>query len=166
MTAVEPTIAELIRSVFHKEWVCVVVDSGFHNGARCTPEDPHGGTWQCQWQYRAVMTEERFAHFISRLSTTRPSESTETVITATGPLRVHSRYMCKGMWCAIHNPSDHPLKSRPLNWRGHVMERICEHGVGHPDPDDLAWRESQGIPSYPVHGCDGCCDRTEVGNQE
>lgn len=34
------------------------------------------------------------------------------------------------------------------------MERICKHGIGHPDPDDLkvqsSWAEG-------VHGCDGCC---------
>lgn len=39
----------------------------------------------------------------------------------------------------------------PQHWRGdrHLMERICPHGVGHPDPDD--------INPDGVHGCDGCC---------
>jgi hypothetical protein len=34
------------------------------------------------------------------------------------------------------------------------MERICEHGCGHPDPDDhrILTGEDDGI-----HGCDGCC---------
>ncbi|WP_169807239.1 hypothetical protein [Herbidospora cretacea] len=48
-------------------------------------------------------------------------------------------------------------------WRSDrgLMERLCRHGVGHPDPDDIdrkrrargddfAWAEA-------VHGCDGCC---------
>lgn len=70
---------------------------------------------------------------------------------------VHGADACAGQACCIHNPSDHPLNLAPLNFRGHVMERICEHGIGHPDPDDLAWRERthQRVPS--IHGCDGCC---------
>jgi hypothetical protein len=41
------------------------------------------------------------------------------------------------------------------------MERICPHGVGHPDPDHLAFVEERygtdeaSVES--VHGCDGCC---------
>ena len=31
-----------------------------------------------------------------------------------------------------------------------IMERICPHGVGHPDPDDVLNQDR-------VHGCDGCC---------
>ena len=65
--------------------------------------------------------------------------------------------------CSVHNPSDHPLKDAPYNWRNDrgLMERICEHGVGHPDPDDLAYKKAV-IPNYEdyefgVHGCDGCC---------
>jgi hypothetical protein len=30
------------------------------------------------------------------------------------------------------------------------MERICDHGVGHPDPDEF-------MADVWVHGCDGCC---------
>ena len=43
------------------------------------------------------------------------------------------------------------------------MERICKHGVGHPDPDDLAFKkriaEKFGRDSYDegIHGCCGCC---------
>jgi hypothetical protein len=35
------------------------------------------------------------------------------------------------------------------------MERICPHGIGHPDPDDPAFKN----PIEGVHGCDGCCSR-------
>ena len=31
-----------------------------------------------------------------------------------------------------------------------IMERICPHGVGHPDPDDY-------LAGDGMHGCDGCC---------
>ncbi len=65
--------------------------------------------------------------------------------------------------CCIHKPSDHKLKDAPLNWRGDrgLMERICEHGVGHPDPDHLAHTYrlagASAASVEAVHGCDGCC---------
>jgi hypothetical protein len=71
--------------------------------------------------------------------------------------------------CCIHNPSQHPLSEAPLVWReagafdikpSH-MERVCEHGTGHPDPDGLAYLRRTGheelAASLSVHGCDGCC---------
>lgn len=66
---------------------------------------------------------------------------------------VHDPIGCEGRPCVIHHPSDHHMRSWPLHWRDdrYLMERICEHGVGHPDPDD---RNTDGI-----HGCDGCCRR-------
>lgn len=73
------------------------------------------------------------------------------------PLIVHGRDVCAGSYCCIHNPSKHPLDQAALNWRGHIMERVCDHGIGHPDPDDLAWRERRGWDPSGVHGCDGCC---------
>lgn len=36
----------------YPRWVCTVVASGFHNGAPCTPDEPHGGNWSCGWFYR------------------------------------------------------------------------------------------------------------------
>ncbi len=36
-----------------------------------------------------------------------------------------------------------------------ALERTCAHGIGHPDPDSLAWLGCEGI-----HGCDGCCHRS------
>jgi hypothetical protein len=38
-----------------------------------------------------------------------------------------------------------------------VFERHCEHGVGHPDPDDAAWHTMIARRDLNVHGCDGCC---------
>jgi hypothetical protein len=72
-------------------------------------------------------------------------------------LETHDAEACAGEWCCLHNPSDHPLNRNALCWRGHVMERICDHGIGHPDPDDLAWRRRTNQPVHGVHGCDGCC---------
>lgn len=75
-------------------------------------------------------------------------------------LRVHARGRCKGERCCIHNPSDHAAKSWPQNWRADkgIMERLCRHGVGHPDPDDLIVKAR---PWAAVHGCDGCCQYGE-----
>jgi hypothetical protein len=64
---------------------------------------------------------------------------------------VHPAARCAGEPCCIHNPSDHHMRGWPQHWRDDrkIMERICVHGVGHPDPDD---------PTVDtVHGCDGCC---------
>lgn len=76
-------------------------------------------------------------------------------------LNVHRAGDCLGEYCCIHNPSDHILKNAPLNWRSdkRQMERICDHGVGHPDPDDLAYHlliDSE-AGWMGIHGCDGCC---------
>lgn len=72
-------------------------------------------------------------------------------------LRVHNPVLCEGRPCTVHNRSDHSMRSFPQHWRGDrgMMERICSHGVGHPDPDEKHspnWTEGDG-----VHGCDGCC---------
>jgi hypothetical protein len=63
---------------------------------------------------------------------------------------VHAASVCEGEHCVIHNPSDHHMRSWPLIWRGDrkMFERVCEHGIGHPDPDH---------PFDKTHGCDGCC---------
>lgn len=76
-------------------------------------------------------------------------------------LITHDEEACAGRNCSIHNPSDHHMKSWELNWREDraIMERICPHGIGHDDPDDLAFRKSVGVEASGIHGCDGCCQR-------
>ncbi len=71
----------------------------------------------------------------------------ETYETGTGQIvHVHPRADCeaRGGHCCIHNPSDHHMVDWPTHWRDDrgLMERICEHGVGHPDPDDIAFKEA------------------------
>lgn len=77
-------------------------------------------------------------------------------------VNVHDRSECAGRACVIHAPSEHQMRTWPLNWREDLraMERICPHGIGHPDPDDLAWQVSQGRSHAGVHSCDGCCAPT------
>lgn len=75
----------------------------------------------------------------------------------------HDPVLCEGRPCVIHHPSDHHMSSWPTHYRSDrgIMERICPHGVGHPDPDDLAWRASEPEINERtgggVHGCDLCC---------
>ncbi len=86
--------------------------------------------------------------------------------TGTGEVlhNVHAAPQCAGRPCVIHRPSAHGMRDFPTHWRSDrgIMERICPHGVGHPDPDDQAYlRRVQG-DKYDggVHGCDGCCIQT------
>lgn len=81
-------------------------------------------------------------------------------------LRTHGLADCDGHPCCIHDPSDHPMRDFPLFWRADrgLMERTCPHGIGHPDPDDIAHkRRARGekFARYEsIHGCDGCCQPT------
>lgn len=74
---------------------------------------------------------------------------------------------CLNHGCAVHNPTPGPLSHRPYNWRTdrNIMERICEHGIGHPDHDSAAFQRRFDRAYENVHGCDGCCgNTTESGN--
>lgn len=72
---------------------------------------------------------------------------------------VHAASTCAGHPCMIHNPSDHPM----VNWsyfqgRDGMIYRECLHGIGHPDPDVVAWFVRMGMPLGEGSGvCDGCC---------
>ncbi len=75
-------------------------------------------------------------------------------------LWTHGKVQCKGQTCTIHNYSEHHMRAWPQNYRFDrgIMERVCEHGVGHPDPDDLS--------KDTLHGCDGCCIVTKERGSE
>lgn len=87
-------------------------------------------------------------------------------------VNVHDRASCAGHPCCVHNPTE---THRTYGWRQHwradrqLMERLCAHGVGHPDPDHLDYvRRSRGEDDARVesiHGCDGCC-RVNHDDQE
>jgi hypothetical protein len=64
-----------------------------------------------------------------------------------------------GRPCVIHAPTPHHMRLWPLNWRDDrgIFERICPHGIGHPDPDQIPYWKSIGKESESIHGCDGCC---------
>lgn len=72
--------------------------------------------------------------------------------------RVHPAKLCEGTLCSIHNPSEHRMREWPMLLRETALiERTCEHGVGHPDPDSAAFMDRRFGPGWGTHGCDGCC---------
>jgi hypothetical protein len=76
-------------------------------------------------------------------------------------IQIHADTKCKGDSCPFHNPSKHHMRYWKTNVRldrSSLVERICSHGVGHPDPDSVAYFVRAGIKYMGVHGCDGCCD--------
>jgi hypothetical protein len=83
-------------------------------------------------------------------------------------MQVHPAQACRGQNCCVHNPSEHPLRVAALTWNAltATMSRVCGHGMTHPDPDDIAFKERILGPSdawgFGVHTCDGCC-RPHVG---
>ena len=68
---------------------------------------------------------------------------------------VHAKGDCYGEYCVIHKRSKHAMRKFPQHWRSDsgIMERICTHGIGHPDPDEFELE----VNLKGVHGCDGCC---------
>lgn len=78
----------------------------------------------------------------------------------------HAESRCKGRRCVIHNPTDHHMIDWPINLREtNLIERLCKHGVGHPDPDSVYFFDKIGQKGYDVHGCDGCCRPEQVNTE-
>jgi hypothetical protein len=89
-----------------------------------------------------------------------------TYITGVGQVlgNTHIESMdCHDHGCTIHSPTDHSMREFPTLWRADrgLMERLCPHGIGHPDPDHLTWYErthgAEAAGTESIHGCDGCC---------
>lgn len=93
-----------------------------------------------------------------------PKMAFDEYTTGTGQVvKVHAENDdCKN-GCVIHNPTNHSMRDFPTHWRDDrgIMERLCPHGVGHPDPDGMEFiRKTRGEKAMyyeSVHGCDGCC---------
>lgn len=82
-----------------------------------------------------------------------------TEVEGIGLVGVHDPARCEGERCVIHNPTDHHMRAFNLIWRDDrgLFERICPHGIGHPDPDQFEFWKKVGMEYMGVHGCDGCC---------
>jgi len=68
----------------------------------------------------------------------------------------HDYGTCVEEYCTLHERSNHSMREFPQHWRGDrgIMERICTHGIGHPDPDDYRFLNGE---DDGIHGCCGCC---------
>lgn len=70
----------------------------------------------------------------------------------------HPQEKCEPGSCPFHRPSDHIMASWPMTLReSGLIERVCVHNVGHPDPDSLSYFDRRDQGALGVHGCDGCC---------
>lgn len=89
--------------------------------------------------------------------------------------RAHTREQCKATrkqgapkGCVLHRPTLHKLTgSKQILRSSTLIEDVCRHGVGHPNPDSAAyldWRDSLegSVGSWFSHGCDGCCGPIEA----
>ena len=56
-------------------------------------------------------------------------------------VNVHDESKCAGRECIIHSPRPRATDEWPQIWREDrgIFERICPHGVGHPDPAQEAY---------------------------
>lgn len=91
-------------------------------------------------------------------------EYSNRVQTKQGTITTHSEEACDYEdACVIHSPSGHKMRGWPLVLRADksaLIERVCTHGVGHPDPDSVTYfiRNRGNRAEYLwLHGCDGCC---------
>jgi hypothetical protein len=79
--------------------------------------------------------------------------SSETVM-------AHMKLDCVGRACPLHNRSEHGMRGWQQTWRSdiRIIERVCPHGVGHPDPDQFMFWDLRGeLVEKRTHVCDGCC---------
>jgi hypothetical protein len=51
--------AATMRDLFTRRWACNVVATGYSNGARCDPTEPHGADWRCGYYWQASLTDEQ-----------------------------------------------------------------------------------------------------------
>ena len=70
---------------------------------------------------------------------------------------------CKTYGCVIHAPTEIAIENVegwPYNIREDrtplLIERICPHGIGHPDPDQASFNIRAGREAENIHGCCGC----------
>lgn len=77
---------------------------------------------------------------------------------------IHPQWVCEGdAPCTFHSPSEHRMRDWDVKIRFDRFDlrtdRICPHGIEHPDPDSLSFIEralGTGAEAG-VHDCDGCC---------
>lgn len=56
------------------------------------------------------------------------------------------------------------MKWKKIKRQSGLIEWICEHGIGHPDIESaqrIAEKYNHDLETWLIHGCDGCCSRTD-----
>ena len=52
--------AATVRGLFERRFICRVVSTGYHNGAACNSNEPHGADWRCGYYWTAgALTEQQ-----------------------------------------------------------------------------------------------------------
>lgn len=87
-----------------------------------------------------------------------PGQGSVTIV-RNGVLHTHPPSACAGRHCWVHNPTPSHMMTWAIQWRDDKVtaERVCPHGIGHPDIDDVAYNRSIGR-NVTQHACDGCCE--------
>lgn len=72
---------------------------------------------------------------------------------------MHSIRDCAHRKCVIHNRSLHHMRGWYATWNEDLkrVDRLCPHGLDHPDPDQFPFWEERGLSFLAIHDCDGCC---------
>jgi hypothetical protein len=92
-------------------------------------------------------------------------DSYDLVGMGTELIQVHPEWACvteSPDGCPIHAPSDHHMVAWDMHWNNEtrLVERICAHGLLHPDPDSAAWWARHGY-RWPHPCACRCCVRPE-----
>lgn len=78
-------------------------------------------------------------------------------------VNTHPEYPdCITHTCIFHNPSDHHMLKWPtrIQMTAGLIDRICEHRIGHPDPDSMGYFLRRDGIDLGMHPCcpEQCCD--------
>ena len=110
-------------------------------------------------QVRSLLDEDETPEDEKLIADSLDHDSGGLVALSNGILtNVHNSRLCEGKYCWVHKPSSHHMAAWPIRWRSNrsVAHRLCIHGFGHPDPDDVNFNVRAGR-NVNAHRCDGCC---------
>lgn len=109
----------------------------------------------------AIPSKEELSAVWRTLLTAAFRKPMEPVTLSSGQrILTHTKESCIGP-CPIHSPSNHHMVEWKLCWRDDtkIFERMCPHGIGHPDPDTVTFvKKTRGSDlAITSHGCENCC---------
>lgn len=83
----------------------------------------------------------------------------DVVLFTSGIALTHTASRCEGP-CPIHEPSSHHMRHLPAFYRAsrNLIERCCDHGTWHPDPDQVTrWQQTLSPTEAVAQTVHGCC---------